>query len=261
MTASARARSRPWLVRALVRDVVVVVLLLEWLVERLEQLRGQHRFDLFLRRRRRRVGRDLHRNALFGFGEQLLELRAERRAERPTRGISGDRCGLVDRCRRRTRGQTHRRDGRARGNARARRRRSARGRIDLPHARRRKRSGVRRARHRWRGRRVSRRRLGRRSCRESRDFLQHRVGIDRSREKATALVRHRLLERRHCAADLREEENVDGVGIGKLTHACDRVERALTVGVDEDDARPLHRDPRHEHRERNVDHHVSGRAK
>lgn len=49
------------------------------------------------------------------------------------------------------------------------------------------------------------------------------------------------------------EEHVDRLGLGKLAHARDGVERSLGVCVQNHDARPLHRDARDEHRERHVD--------
>jgi hypothetical protein len=46
---------------------------------------------------------------------------------------------------------------------------------------------------------------------------------------------------------------VDFLALGQLAHSCDYVERAVAVGVDEDDARALNGRSRDEHRERNID--------
>jgi hypothetical protein len=66
-----------------------------------------------------------------------------------------------------------------------------------------------------------------------------------------------VLRRRDRAAGSRYEEDVDLFAVGQLAHARDDVERALAVGVNQDDARALHGRTCHQHGERNVDHDVS----
>jgi hypothetical protein len=53
---------------------------------------------------------------------------------------------------------------------------------------------------------------------------------------------------------------VNFLALGQLAHPRDHVERALTVCIDQDNARALHGRSRHKHRKRDIDDRVPARA-
>jgi len=83
--------------------------------------------------------------------------------------------------------------------------------------------------------------------------LQQRVDVDRSCEKAATILLERRAALGERAAGVADEQNVDARRTGNLSQPRNFFERAGRVDIQQDERGSLHRDARHEKRERHVD--------
>ena len=215
----------------------VVVVLVERLVERRKDLGGQHRIDLFVRRRR--LGRRKQRRdavfvrSLFCSLQELLDLRRQRRKRQLLSG-GGDRTerGLEPVVTRKGGGTFGPRLGRGRSTS-ARRRRGDPLERAGSH-----RSGA--------GCRVRAR------ANQKSGLPQQRFDVDGSREKAASVPLERVAAMQR-APRIAEKQDVDPLRSRNRPQARDFVERPFRVDVQQDERWHLHRDARDQERERHVD--------